>query len=159
MSFLPQRSALYSWEVASICSGMWSVLGWSLMALCQLPGQFSILKQCTIWGVPWPGHQTGCSAALQTALHPRSILQSLGWNLILLWGWDPPRQREKIWPSHFSIVKDLQLQSRKAATAEALSHYFLKEKGKAGIRTAFLKLPSMSTNNMQPIFLIYKTIV
>lgn len=68
--------------------GMWSAPGWPLMALCQLPGQCSALKQCEIWGVLWPGRQTGCPAALQTALHPRPILLSLWWNSIRLWGWE-----------------------------------------------------------------------
>lgn len=58
--------------------------------------------------------------------------------------YDPPQQGEKIGPLRFSLVKDLQLQPRKAATAEELGHYFLEEEEKVGIRTAFLKLPSTS---------------
>lgn len=50
ISFLPQKSALCFWEVASIWSRMRPALGWSLMAFCQLPRQFRALRQCTVWG-------------------------------------------------------------------------------------------------------------
>ena len=132
------ETALYSWEGASICSGMWSALGWSSMAFCQLPGQCPTLKQCKIQGVLGPGRQTGHPAVLQTALHARPSPQSLGWNLIHLWG-----QEEKQ-PSRFSLVKDSQLKCTKTPSATELSHYFLEEEGKVGIRTAFFKLPSNS---------------
>lgn len=120
------------WEAASISSGMWSALGWSLMALFQLPGQFSTLKQCKIWGVLWPGRQTGCPAA-GTLPPPHSSESGVEFDLSLRTGDSRKKKITLILQYHQRLRVEIQKNPHSSGTL----HYFLEAEGKAGIKIAF----------------------